>query len=144
MTAINVVSTAYQVENRDWLASNFGTDEPRSITLDISLFTAAQHYPNGFIPSGTILGRITSGGLVGAFGPYLDAASDGRQTAALVLFSSVHVPNPAVTTIDAGAAGMEMGILLEAKLPFTVGNAAAGGYIDAAGKTDLINWFKFL
>lgn len=134
MTAIGVTTTSYQTENRSWLASNFGTDEPRTITLDVSTFTSGTHYPNGFLPAGLILGKITATGL---FGPYSDAASDGRQTAVGILFSSVKVPDPAVTTIDAGGAMMEMGIIVEAKLP-------SGNGIDAAGKTDLINWFKFL
>lgn len=143
MTDISVVTTSWQVEDRQWLSSDFGVDEPRSITLDVSLFTAATHYPDGFIKSGIILGRISSGGLVGAFGPYLDAASDGRQTAVGVLFSSVKVPNVLNTAIDVGAAMMEMGLLVEAKLPIANG-ATGGGYIDANGKTDLAGWFKFL
>ncbi len=39
---------------------------------------------------------------------------------------------------------MEMGIIIAARLPFTSGNAAAGGYLDTAGRADLVNWFKFL
>lgn len=134
MSSMAVETTSYQTENRSWLASNFGTDEPRSITLDISAFTAGTHYPNGFIPAGMILGKITATGI---YGPYSDAAVDGRQTAVGILFSSVKVPNTADTTIDAAGAMMEMGIVVEAKLPTNNG-------IDANGKTDLINWFKFL
>jgi hypothetical protein len=142
VTSIAVTSGASQVDNHDWLSSNFGLDEPRSITLDISAFTAAQHYPNGFIPAGMILARLTASPYL--YVPYLDAGSGGASTAVGILAFTVPLVSPVVTTNDVGAAMMEMGIVIESKLPYTVGNAAAGGYIDANGKADLINWFKFL
>lgn len=140
MTSIAVYSTSVQTGDRAWLASNFGTDEPRSITLDISGFTAAQHFPNGYIPAGMILAQLASG----LFAPYLDAGSGGLSTAVGVLFHDVPVALPLVSTNDIGAAMMEMGIIIAAKLPYTSGNAAAGGYLDTNGRADLVNWFKFL
>ncbi len=53
-------------EDRSWLASAHGTTATRTITLDVSAFTANTHYPNGFIPSGTVLSELASG----LFGPY--------------------------------------------------------------------------
>ena len=35
-----------------WLGSTHGIGDARTATIDISAFTAATHYPNGFIPSG--------------------------------------------------------------------------------------------
>ncbi len=69
MTDISVHSTPFQVENRQWLLSPHGTDPgcTLSLTLDVSAFTAAVHYPNGYIPSGTPLAKITASGL---YGPY--------------------------------------------------------------------------
>jgi hypothetical protein len=69
MTDISVLNTAFQVENRSWLLSPHGTDPGTtpSITLDVSAFTAGVHYPNGYIPSGTNLAKITASGL---YGPY--------------------------------------------------------------------------
>lgn len=69
MTSIEVTQTPYQVEKRSWLLSQHGTDPGTtpSITLDISAFTAGVHYPNGYIPSGTALAKITATGL---YGPY--------------------------------------------------------------------------
>lgn len=68
MTDISVLSTPYQVEKRSWY---LGTSEMPGFTisgtLDVSAFTAGTHYPNGFIPSGTPLGRITATGL---YAPY--------------------------------------------------------------------------
>lgn len=69
MTSIEVQTTSYQVEKRSWLLSQHGTDPGTtpSITLDVSAFTPAVHYPNGYIPSGASLAKITASGL---YGPY--------------------------------------------------------------------------
>jgi hypothetical protein len=69
MTDISVLTTPYQVEKRDWLLSQHGTDPGTTppITLDVSMFTPSVHYPNGYIPSGTNLAKITVSGL---YGPY--------------------------------------------------------------------------
>lgn len=132
---IAVTSTATQVEDRSWLSSNFGCDEPRTITLDVSAFTAGTHYPNGFIPSGVVVAKITATGL---YGPYLEGVgTTGLEVAAGHLFSSVKVPNVAVTTIDAAGAMLEMGLIVEAKLP-------TGHGLDATAKADLAGWFKYL
>lgn len=77
MTDISVTSTNYQSENRSWLLSPHGTEPGAtlSITLDVSAFTAGTHYPNGYIPSGTPLAKITATGL---YGPY--SVTDEVQT----------------------------------------------------------------
>lgn len=128
-TDISVTTTAYQVEDRSWLLSEHGTDPGTtpSITLDVSAFTAGTHYPNGYIKSGTPLGKITATGL---YGPYDNAAVDGRQTAEGLLFSSVKVPNPADTTVDVGGAMVVHGFVKLSRLP-------AAPVLDAAGQADL-------
>lgn len=127
MTTPMVSTVAYQVENRSWLLSPHGTDPGTtpSVTLDVSAFVAATHYPNGFIPSGTVLGKVTANG---RYGPYDDTATDGRQTAAGLLFATVKVPNPSDTTIDVGAAMLVHGFIDISKLPFGC---------DADAQTDL-------
>lgn len=114
----------YQVEDRSWLGSAHGTTATRTITLDTSAFTAGTHFPAGYIKSGTVLGRITATGL---YGPYSNAASDGREVAAGLLWNS--------TTVSTGGADvmaplLEHGVVIEAKLPTNHG-------LDANGKTDL-------
>lgn len=133
---LSVRSMTTQVEKRDWLASDFGTAEPRGITLNIALFTAGTHYPNGFIPSGVFVAKVTATGL---YGPYDDAAVDGRAVCAGPLFSNERAVNPlnGVALAKVGAALMEMGLIVESKLP-------TGHGLDAAAKVDLVNWFKFL
>lgn len=135
MTDITVGSVSYTAENRSWLLGPHGTEPGTTpgVTIDVSVFTAATHYPNGHMPSGIVLGLITASGL---YGPYDDTAADGRQTAAGILFSSVTVPYLADLTKDVGAAMLVHGFVKIARLP--IANGAAGrGFIDAAGQSDL-------
>ena len=126
MTDIAVATTAYQVEDRSWLLSPHGTDPGTtpSVVLDVSAFTPATHYPNGYFPSGLNLGRIDATGL---YGPYNDAATDGRQVFRGHLFSATKVPNTADTTKDVGGAMVVHGFVRLDRLPIA---------LDAAGQAD--------
>ncbi len=127
MTDISVTTTAYQVEDRSWLLSPHGTEPGTNpvIVLDVSAFTAGTHYPNGYFPSGLNLGRITATGL---YGPYDNAAADGREVHRGHLFSAVKVPNPADTTKDVGGALLVHGFVKLSRLPIA---------LDAAGQADM-------
>lgn len=128
MTDISVSTTGYQVEDRQWLASPHGTgpgDNP-SVTLLVAAFDEADHYPDGYVPSGCVLGKITASGL---YGPYDPAASDGTEVAAGLLFSSLAVKDK----VKVGGAIVEHGFVTESKLPLD----GVTGEIDAAGKADL-------
>ena len=136
--SIKITSDTVGVDSKDWLAARKGFDTCRSITLDLSKFIAA-HYANGYIPSGTVLGIVTA---TGKYGPYEDAASDGRQVARGFLFDAVRVTdsnNNAFT--DAGAALMWEAIVIEAKLPAFAGTVL--GEIDTNGKADLASFVRF-
>ncbi|MEW5810272.1 MAG: head decoration protein [Actinomycetota bacterium] len=125
---ITVHSSASQVDNREWLIGTHGVDLTPGVTLDISKFTKATHYPNGYVPSGTLLGKVTATGL---YGPYDNAASDGREVAAGVLFSFVRaVDATGATLAKVGGAIFVHGAVKESKLPTNSG-------VDSAGKTDL-------
>lgn len=128
-TDISVHSSNYQVEDRSWLVGQHGEDITPGITLDISKFTKATHFPNGYIPSGTAIGKITTSGL---YGPYVDGASDGTQTCAGLLFSSVRAvdTNTGNNLAKVGGARFIHGAVNTAKLPANSG-------IDANGKADL-------
>lgn len=129
MTDISVTSTVSQVENRSWLVSQHGTEPGAtpSVTLDVAKFTAATHYPKGYIPSGIVLGLVTATKL---YGPYDKDATDGRQTAAGHLFSSLGVKAGATKI---GGARLVHGFVNPAKLPLTTGTGA----LDAAARTTL-------
>jgi hypothetical protein len=135
MTDISVSTASYQTEKRSWLLSPHGTEPGTTIsaTLDVSAFTAATHYPNGYLLSGIVLAQLSTTKL---WVPYVDAGTNGQGTAAGFLFSSVKVPNTADTTKDVGAGVVVHCFVDAAKLP--IANAATGGgFIDANGRTDL-------
>lgn len=120
---------SFQGTNYKWLATQEGTDRARSITLDTSAFTAGTHYPNGYFISGIPLGKITATGL---YGPYDNAASDGREVCQGFLLEDVKAP--AATTTDVQGPLYWYGAVVEANLPIAV---------DATGKTDLAGLVKF-
>lgn len=131
MTDISVTTTAYQVENRSWLIPQpgaIGHGYSPSGTLDVSAFTEGTHYPDGYIPSGTVLGRITASGKLG---PYNAAGADGTQTAVGFLYSATKVP---ASGADVGCAYVAAFAVVDpAKLPLESGT----GSLDAAARADL-------
>lgn len=72
-----VATETFGTGDQSWLGSTHGIYNCRSVPLDLSLFTAAEHYPNGYIKSGYPLGKVTATGL---FGPYQGDSSDEVQT----------------------------------------------------------------
>ena len=121
---IGITTTSYQTEKRSWMLSQWGQGpgENPNIVLDKSAFTSGTHYPNGYFPSGLPLGKITATGL---YGPYDDAASDGRQVCAGFLHSSVKAPD---TDRDPAGALVVAGFIRLSKLPVS---------LDANGQADL-------
>lgn len=117
-------------DDQSWLGSAHGTDATESITLDTSTFTPATHYPDGYFKSGIPLGKITAGG---KFGPYDNAAVDGRQTLVGFLFAAIKAPT--VNTLDPSGAMLTHGKVRESRLPVAV---------DAAGKTDVAGAIRFV
>ena len=115
MTDISVSTIGYQAEKRSWLLSQHGTDPGTNpgITLDASLFTAGTHYPNGYLPSGTVISP--------AGGPY-----SGTGAVAGILLASVRIPSG---TAKVGGALLVHGFVKTSKLPFAsgAGSLGAGG-----------------
>lgn len=123
-------SQSFGVEDQTWLASAHATDTAEPVTLNASLFTLGTHYPNGFLKSGIVLGKVTATGL---YGPYNDALSNGQEVAVGILFTSVPLPSTVDSTTKPQGAMLRHAIVIESKL---VG-------IDAAGKTDLASRVVF-
>lgn len=120
-------------DDKSWLGNGReGINDARSITLDLSLFTAGTHYPNGFIPSGIALGKVTATGL---YGPYSNAAGDGRTDFRGFVLSNVEV-RPTNTTGKATAALYWRGSVRQSRLPANHG-IDANAIVDA-GPTSAI------
>ncbi|MGW2514700.1 head decoration protein [Streptomyces scopuliridis] len=129
---LSLKTESFTQDRRDWLGSAHGTDAPVSATLDVSKFTAGTHYPDGYIKSGVPLGKITATGL---YGPYDDAASDGRQTLVGFLFTAQDVNARRVASTKVVGSILIHCFIREAKLPVAV---------DAAGKTDVAGRIIFV
>jgi hypothetical protein len=130
MTDITVTTTTFADNSRWWLLfeaeGNPGPVPRLALPIDFSKFTAGTHYANGYIASGTVLGKVTATGKVG---PYDDAASDGRQTAVGFLYNNVIVP--ASTSQKVSVAVLDcFAVVSESRLPTNHG-------LDANGKADL-------
>ena len=122
--------TKRRAPSRRWLAGPHGVDLPKHGVYDFSLFTHANFTTDGLIPSGTLLGVVTTGGKVG---PYDSGASDGRQVAAGVAFNDTSIPsNPATVVTDAYLP--HCGVRVSA-LPLTTGPGA----LSVAARGDLSN-----
>lgn len=128
-TDISMQTTTYQVGNKQWLLQ-----EPKvkpNVTLDISKFTQGTHFPNGFIPSGCAIGKLTAGG---AFAPYDNTKSDGSEVLYGYTYADVRAvkQNGTVATKVGTGAVVADAIISVSKLPFQSGT----GSVDAAGKVD--------
>lgn len=124
-----VRSATYITEDMTWLGSAHGTETADTITLDFNLFTAGTHFPNGFIPAGMTLGKVTA---TGVYGPYNDALSNGQEVMAGHLYKPVAVATDNVAGKGLGALYWH-GEVVEAKLPTNSGINAAGK-VDVAGR----------
>lgn len=111
-----------------WLGSAHGTDATQSITLDLTKFVKATHFPKGRIKSGTPLGKLTAGGL---YAPYKGDAADGTQTCVGFLYGDVVVESGDTT---APAAIFLHGQVKTANLPVP---------LDADGQADLAGHILF-
>jgi len=127
---------AFTFENLEWDLTPPEGGFVRSGTLDVSALTAAQHYPNGFVLSGLVLAKNTSTNLLQ---PYIAAGANGTGTPIGLLRASVPITRLVGGTnrTKVGVAVLCHGVVDSTKLPYTSGNAAAGGFADTAGKTAL-------
>lgn len=129
----------YSNTDQRWIAGNVlsALRDLDGITLARNQFDLVTTFPNGYIPSGICLGKVTAAGATqNMYGPYDDAATDGTQVA--VGFLAVPVTYDRNSTANiAGAALMWKGEVVEAFLPTNHG-------LDAAGKTDLAAKFRFV
>lgn len=129
---LNLKVESFTQDRRDWLGSAHGTDAPKPISLDVSKFTKATHYPDGYLKSGLPLGKVTTGG---KYGPYDDTATDGRQTLVGFLFTAQDVDARQVASTTVVGSILLHCFIAEAKLPVAV---------DTAGKTDVAGRIIFV
>jgi hypothetical protein len=107
-----------------WLGSGHGLRNARTEIVDISTFTAATHYPNGYIPSGMPVAKVG-----GVLVPY--DATEGTTTGAGILAGFILTDQPlgvapgATATEDFNAPLIDHGRVKVANLPITFVRPAA-------------------
>lgn len=89
---LSTKSETFGADDPSWLASRKGLGTARSITLDVSAFTKATHYPDGFLKSGLPLARRTSDG---QYVPYNTGGTGGAEVLDGHLLKQVHISDPA-------------------------------------------------
>lgn len=105
--------------DQSWLGSSHGIANCRTATFDISAFTPATHYPNGYIPSGTPV-AVTADKLV----PY--DATEAVVTGAGILAGFVFTDQTVVGAVDFSGPLFDHGRVVAANVPGTfVAPAAA-------------------
>jgi hypothetical protein len=103
----------------------------KDIVLDRSAFDLVTDFPNGYLPSGLVLGKVTATGL---YAPYDNTVLTGVELALGLLFTAV--PYDRDSTADLGAALFWDGEVIEDNLPapWAVPNTA----VETAAKADLV------
>lgn len=80
-------SESFNSRDLSWLASEQNTKYRVTRTIVLEDAVEAVHYPDGYIKSGILVARYTSGGNSGLWAPFVRDAADGRQTPLGVAFS---------------------------------------------------------
>lgn len=104
--------------DQSWLGSSHGIGECRTETVDISAFTQATHFPNGYIPSGTPVAKVA-----GLLVPY--DATEATVTGAGVLAGFVFTDQSTDGVADLPVALLDHGRVKVANLPVTFTAPAA-------------------
>lgn len=118
---IAIKRASFGQDDQSWLGSAHGTTATQTITLDVSTFTRATHYPDGYLKSGLPLQKLASG-KYGLWATTKDLAG--------FLFTPTSAPADPATPV--GGALLEHGRVIAAKLPVSVdaaGKATAAGRI---------------
>lgn len=139
-----VSTERYGTGDQSWLGSTETIYNCRTVPLDMSLFTSAEHYPDGYIKSGYPLGKVTATGL---YGPYTGDSTDEVQTltvggSGLTSFTLTY-SGQTTAAIPANATAAQVQAALEALSNIGVGDVAvtgnAGGPWTVAFKGTLAN-----
>jgi len=103
-------------EDQRWIGPGglSAIQDARSITLNLALFDLVTAFPNRYLPSGLVLAKVTATGL---YGPYSDAAVDGRTVAMGLLLVSEPVDVGAAVTGNHPAALYWRGEVIQSFLP---------------------------
>lgn len=101
-------------DDPSWIYSDHGQNVNLTATLDLSLFSAAAHYPNGFIPSGLPLAKNSTTRM---YGPVDPDAENGLEVLVGFLYSPLTVNDGLGVPTSLYGAVYTHGTVVEANLP---------------------------
>lgn len=133
LTLRDDTSGVVQGNSMRWLGSPHGVETAETITLDVALFTEADHYPDGVIKAGTVLARNAAG----EYGP---AGNETENVGFLSADLRVKTTDVADSTRLIGAL-LIMGKIIKSELPVATGTA---GGLDPATEAALNGAFVFI
>ena len=119
-----LLEEAYGTGDQSWLASAHGIANCRTETVDVSAFTKATHYPDGYLRSGQPVAKV--GGLLV---PY--DATEGTVTGAGILAGHLFTDQPVVGTADFAAPLLDHGRVKVSRVPGTFAAPAAAAKLSA-------------
>lgn len=131
MTDISVFTQPLQTENLAWdkTPPHMGVDVGG--TLLVAAFTQAQHYPNGFLPSGTVLGQRTADSLLGPYAGLTEEVQTVTEGGSGLTSFTLTFSGQTTGSIAAGATAAQVQTAIQALSNVGAGNAivtgAAGG-----------------
>lgn len=131
----------YVTGDRRWRTADAAPRKNNSGTLDLSLFTEADHFPDGYLPGGIVLSAVA--GSPDVYGPTLPTGAGGRTAAVGFLWADVPLSEE---LIAAGTGLLGCAVMVEGKVDenyLPIAPATAGG-LEAEGKTDLADHFRFI
>lgn len=119
-----LVEEVYGTGDQSWLASAHGIANCRTETVDISAFTKATHYPDGYIRSGQAVAKV--GGMLV---PY--DATEATVTGAGILAGHLFTDQSVVGTADFAAPLFYHGAVKVSRVPGTFAKPAAAAKLSA-------------
>lgn len=119
-----IITESFGSGKMDWLGSAHAINSARSEMLDISAFTKATHFPDGYIPSGTPVAKVGS-----SLVPYDKA--EATVTGAGVLAGFVLTDQKVVSTADFAVPLFDHGRVKVANLPIAFTKPADSAKLSA-------------
>lgn len=120
-------TTVSGLSDKSWLHSLHGVDLNKSVTLDLTLFDEATHYPDGSIRSGTVLGKVTATGLYGPYGGTTEEVQTVTEGGAGLTSFTLTFSGQTTDPLDDAATAAQVQAALEALSNIGAGNVVVTG-----------------
>lgn len=126
---LQIEEEVFATRDGTWEGSPHGMSNNKPVVIDLSTFTKAEHYPDGYLRDGIALALLTGGANAGKYGAFTRGGADGLDTMAGALFDNPQAEvNGVLKTNFVMGAMVQHGKVIVANMP----NEAGGTPITAA------------